>query len=342
MNQLHETTSKKFHWDLALLFSATVATLNMLNNSRVREFHDFSRLTVAWVLAVLYLLLLWWVNFRMPMREPRKSNLQRYLRRFSINVLLTGAYLVVSYLLMTFLFDKTPALTNTTLLGVRALIGIALVWILQYALEMSSWHQQALLQNERLKTENIRSQFELLKQQVNPHFLFNALSTLRSMIHTQHSNSEQYVLKLSEIYRQLLKQRDQDTVTLQEELDFLDAYLFMLQSRFGQGLNVSLQILPTAHDVRLPTFGLQILIENCVKHNVISTIKPLFIKIYQENVNEITVENNLQPKQSESTPSGYGLPNLAARYELLGIKNGVRIEQTEQAFKVHLQLIMPI
>lgn len=192
-----------------------------------------------------------------------------------------------------------------------------------------------------LKTENVRSQFEILRQQVNPHFLFNSLSTLRSMVRSKDPKSEEFVLRLSEIYRQLLAKRQFDTVPLKEELEFVNDYLFMLSSRFGAALKIIIDIPEESLLFRVPTFSLQLLLENCIKHNVISAEKPLEIKLFASS-GFVTIENHVQPKQTEAEHSGYGLENLIQRYKLLGFaENGVFVFSDDDVFRVRLKLLEP-
>jgi LytS/YehU family sensor histidine kinase len=200
-------------------------------------------------------------------------------------------------------------------------------------------NQSVSLQNQMLKTENIRAQFEILRQQISPHFLFNSLSTLRSMIRSSNDNAEKFVIKLSDIYRLLLIKKEKETVTLKEELELIDDYSFLLFARYENMLSIDIDIPENLLNYNIPTFSLQLLLENCVKHNIVSKEKPLHIKIYESGIDTVTVENNLQQKQVFSGDLGLGLQNLIKRYDLLGIPEGVQVFSDESVFRVKIKLL---
>ena len=221
----------------------------------------------------------------------------------------------------------------------KGLVSIAIIYIIQYAINSDTRAQEATLQNQILKTENISAQFEILRQQVNPHFLFNSLSTLRSMIRSNNKNSEIFVVKLSEIYRQLLLKREKEIVPLKEELDFVNDYMFMLFARFEKMLSLNIDIPENFLNLKIPTFSLQLLLENCIKHNIISQDKPLKINIFYTNPDSLIIENNFQPKLTHSEQSGFGLQNLEQRYSLLGVTDGIHIFSDESVFRVKIKLL---
>lgn len=221
----------------------------------------------------------------------------------------------------------------------KLIVAAFLILVVQQTMDSLEEKQEIKLQNERLQNENLKTALGALQQQINPHFLFNALSTLRSMIHSKDPNAEKFVLHLSDVYRQLLAKRDSVLVELSEEMQFLHAYLFMLQSRFEDMLQVAIQISPNNYQRKIPVFSFQLLVENAIKHNVISASKPLRLSIYENQDDEIIVENNLQLKTTKEESSGIGLINLKKRYELLEVKNGVTITQSENAFIVALKLL---
>lgn len=189
-----------------------------------------------------------------------------------------------------------------------------------------------------LHKENVEARLSALKEQINPHFLFNALSTLQYMVNEKDVNTEKFITKLSDTYRQLLKIKDIDTLSLTEECIFLDNYIFMMQVRFEDSLHFKTTIMPESKSFHLPAFSLQMLVENAIKHNIVSATKPLRISIYQKDTSSITVENNFQPKLSVENYSGTGLVNLKKRYELLQIPNALAVEQTDDLFSVTIKL----
>lgn len=169
----------------------------------------------------------------------------------------------------------------------------------------------------RLQKENLQSQFEVLRQQVNPHFLFNSLNVLTSLIKLEPDLAEQFTEHLSKVYRYVLENKDNDLVSLQTELDFLDAYIFLLNIRFMDKIMVKVDIRENKRECQILPLALQLLIENAIKHNSMSKKNPLKIEIFIDSDNVLHVENNLQERESHMASTGVGLRNIAHRYHLL-------------------------
>ncbi len=169
----------------------------------------------------------------------------------------------------------------------------------------------------RLQKENLQSQFEVLRQQVNPHFLFNSLNVLTSLIKLEPNLAEKFTEHLSKVYRYVLENKDNELVNLQTELDFLDAYIFLLNIRFMNKIEVNVTIGDEKKELKILPLALQLLIENAIKHNSMSKKNPLKIDIFIENENTLTVENNLQERESHMASTGVGLKNIEHRYHLL-------------------------
>ena len=169
----------------------------------------------------------------------------------------------------------------------------------------------------RLQKENLQSQFEVLRQQVNPHFLFNSLNVLTSLIKLEPDLAEQFTEHLSKVYRYVLENKDNDLVSLQTELDFLDAYIFLLNIRFMDKIIVKVDIGEEKRECQILPLALQLLIENAIKHNSMSKRNPLKIEIFIGSDNLLHVENNLQERESHMVSTGVGLRNIAHRYHLL-------------------------
>ena len=159
------------------------------------------------------------------------------------------------------------------------------------------------------------------------------------MVRSHDSQSEEYILRLSDVYRQILQNRESTVVSLQEELEFLQSYIYLMKLRHEDALNFDIHISDESLQLKIPIFSLQLLIENCIKHNIASESKPLYIRLFQNNLNSITISNNYQPKKSENLSFGLGTDNLRARYELLGLKDGVQIMQNDTEYSTTLQLI---
>lgn len=188
-----------------------------------------------------------------------------------------------------------------------------------------------------LQEENIISQFESLKAQVNPHFLFNSLNVLSSLIFIDQNKASKFVRQLSKVYRYVLEHKDKDTIPIQDELPFIESYIFLLKTRFDQNLVVNLDLPKEVKTRKVAPMVIQLLIENAIKHNIVSKAKPLTLTISRLG-DTLTVENNIQLKSSTEVSSGIGLANIKKRYEYLTNKK-VEIEQGETRFVVRIPLI---
>jgi two-component system LytT family sensor kinase len=173
--------------------------------------------------------------------------------------------------------------------------------------------QKALLQEERLKTEIIKLEYETLKNQINPHFLFNSLNALASMV-TPNPNAVTFINNLADVYRYVLEHKDKETIELHQELNCVSAYLYLHQIRFGKNLTFNICSAP-ANKMVVP-LAVQMLVENALKHNEISADSPLKVSVYIDG-DKLIIENNLQLKPVVNSSSKIGLVNIKSRYEYL-------------------------
>ncbi|CAN5622064.1 hypothetical protein BH11BAC2_BH11BAC2_14520 [soil metagenome] len=198
--------------------------------------------------------------------------------------------------------------------------------------------QRSVTEAEELKKANLQSQFDSLKSQVNPHFLFNSLNTLSSLIEEQPDQAVKFVNQLSIVYRYLLQSNEKELITLKEELDFLHAYFFLLKTRFAEGIILKIDIPDTYLNFLIPPLTLQILMENAVKHNVVAVSKPLFVALKVAGDNRLLFSNNYQKKTVHVVSNGMGLANIAAKYKLMN-QPGIHIDETPQYFSISLPLL---
>lgn len=197
--------------------------------------------------------------------------------------------------------------------------------------------QQVQLELEKVKSDNLGAQYELLKQQVNPHFLFNSLNTLKSMAETNDSETVDFIIKLSDFYRFTLESRKLDLITVQEEMKIIEAYLFLQKARFGEGISFTNGLKPGDLKTLIPPFTMQLLVENCIKHNIVSQSKPLHIRIYSSE-DKIIIENPIQPKITPEESLGVGLDNIKMRFSHL-LEQEIEIHSDEKIFQIKLPLI---
>lgn len=190
----------------------------------------------------------------------------------------------------------------------------------------------------RLQKENLQSQFDVLKQQVNPHFLFNSLNVLTSLIRIEPELAENFTEHLAKVYRYVLENKDNELVQLTTELDFLDAYLFLLNIRFMGKLNVRINIPENRKSFMVIPLAMQLLIENAIKHNAMSKKSPLVIDIFIDGKDNLNVINNLQEREAHMASTGVGLKNIQNRYLLLN--NTVpEFEKTATHFIARIPLV---
>jgi len=204
-----------------------------------------------------------------------------------------------------------------------------------YYLSMMQRVQKAKVEIEQLKKEQLETRLHVLKQQLSPHFLFNSLNTLKTMV--AETEARQYIVQLSHVYRYLLNYNDSSLASLKDEIEFTEAYLSILKERFEEGLVVNTSIPEHALGYRLPPLALQILIENAIKHNVVSAEEPLTIDIsYRDKMLEVA--NNLNRRISVSEQTGTGLQNIMERYRLL-CRETPETQMSRASFIVRLPLL---
>jgi len=190
----------------------------------------------------------------------------------------------------------------------------------------------------KLQKENLQSQFDVLKQQVNPHFLFNSLNVLTSLIRLEPELAEKFTEHLAKVYRYVLENKDNELVNLSTEISFLDAYIFLINIRFMDKVVVNIRIPDDKRNFRIIPLAMQLLIENAIKHNSMSKKSPLVIDIFIDENNLLNVVNNLQEREAHMTSTGVGLKNIQNRYRLLN--NTVPIfEKTGSNFIARIPLV---
>ena len=199
----------------------------------------------------------------------------------------------------------------------------------------SSTKQEVVQQKLIAKSAN--AQFESLKNQLDPHFLFNSLNVLSSLIDENPSQAQRFTASMSKIYRYVLEQKDKELVTVEEELNFAKTYCDLLKTRFEDSVSFDFKVNEKDLKFYVVPLSLQLLLENCIKHNFATSAKPLHIQIYSENGN-LFIENNLQQREQVKESAGIGLANIVQRYSLL-TKHNVFIEKSASFFKVKIPIL---
>lgn len=286
-------------------------------------------------IAFLFTLFTWYFNlYQLPKYSGEPIDDHFFNRRLALSLLVGIGLMIVLVLLHQLLVPGYPLNTMLMMYEFRGVLINLTIYVFLFLLYQSFHTQLISIELERTKADHVSAKFDLLKQQVNPHFLFNSLNTLKSMVDMQDAHASEFILKLSDFYRFTLENRVNDLIALDEELQILDAYLFLLKARFEDGIAIKIDLPLNQSGIGIPPFTLQLLAENCIKHNVISLEMPLQIKLYAEG-DFIIMENNIQPKLKPEPSTGMGLENINQRYLHLN-HSPIIVEKGADIFKVKL------
>ncbi len=191
---------------------------------------------------------------------------------------------------------------------------------------------------QKLIAKSANAQFETLKNQLDPHFLFNSLNVLSSLIDENPRQAQTFTASMSKIYRYVLEQKDKELVTVEDEIEFAKTYCELLKTRFEDSVDFIFDVKKEDYRKYVVPLSLQLLLENCIKHNYATSSKPLIIKVFSEN-DTLCIENNFQVREQMKESAGIGLANIVQRYSLLTDRN-VFIEKSEDYFKVKLPMLL--
>ncbi|MEO5998411.1 MAG: histidine kinase [Chitinophagaceae bacterium] len=221
------------------------------------------------------------------------------------------------------------------LLGISVTLVATSIWEGEYIFR--KW-KESLAEKELLEQQRLQNEFESLKSQVNPHFLFNCFNTLSSLITEDTTQAEKFLDEMSKVYRYLLRSNEDGLSTVQKELQFIRSYFQLLKSRYGNALEFKIEVDKKYETYLLPSLSLQLVIENAVKHNVVSKQLPLVIDIFTTTGNKLIVNNNLQLKIIKALSTGIGLENIKSKYDLLE-HPGFQVLEDDKNFTVVLPLL---
>lgn len=308
-------------------------------------FNFLTRLTIGTGFSFVFALILVYLDLQIINLLDKIFPLpQKLLSRIPVEFILTiiagviigSLVTVISGTLMPYEDGLVKNIINnsliTSVLNIIIIIAIeAIVWFKR--------SQQSLLKAERLERENFQARFETLKGQLNPHFLFNSLNVLSSLIKKDSDKAQNFVDEFSSVYRYTLDVIEKPVVELREEIDFAKSFLFLQKIRFDNAVDMEINVDASKLKYLVPPLAVQTLLENVFKHNKASEDNPLKIKIYNED-NMLVVVNNLQPKIKGADSKGVGLNNLNKRYELLGEKLP-QFFLTEKEYIAKIPLIKP-
>ena len=204
---------------------------------------------------------------------------------------------------------------------------------------MDEWKKSSKKEvvEQKFIAKSANAQFESLKNQLDPHFLFNSLNVLSSLIDENPDQAQRFTSSMSKIYRYVLEQKDKELVTVEEEIEFAKTYCNLLKTRFEDSVNFEFNVNESVLKSFVVPLSLQLLLENCIKHNFATSSKPLLIKIYSDG-DYLYIENNLQQREQMKESAGIGLSNIVQRYSLLS-KQNVFIEKSSEFFRVKIPIL---
>lgn len=296
---------------------------------------------VFWIINVVFFI---WAGNRLISRWlDKKLPWDIYVsRRFFVQLLSSGIYslLVVNftfYFFRTLFTESAPDFEQMAVMNIYGLLFVLPAISIHFGIYFMTQWKKTKLKSEQLEKENIRTQLEVLKSHIDPHFLFNNLNILSSLIDEDKETARKFLDNFAEVYRYVLKNKQIELVTLDEELEFLNSYVYLLKNRFGERLIFQNDIIGVTENLMIPPLALQIVVENVIKHNKIDGEMPLTIEMFTEK-DKLVIKNNLQKKKENVTSSNSGLKNVKKRFEFLSDKE-VDIMNIESHFIVKLPLL---
>ncbi|HBH47955.1 MAG TPA: hypothetical protein DDX98_04915 [Bacteroidales bacterium] len=280
------------------------------------------------------------INNRLDRRHSwSKSPNRRFWLQFIYHSIV-GIILVLSlrYMVDIFISKQFFYVLRIEILSVLVIVFTILSYeILEYGSYLAYHSKYSLAEMERFKKENAEFRFETLMNQVNPHFLFNSLNTLSSLVYEDADTASKYIRELARVYRYVLENKQNELVPLNTDLDFVGAYIYLLELRFKDMISFDFKLNDEHSDKLIAPMTIQLLIENAVKHNIVSRKKHLKIKVFSED-DYLVVSNNIQLRPVKEYSSGIGLTNIKSRYAYLN-NNQVIVQETDTDFIVKIPLI---
>jgi hypothetical protein len=290
---------------------------------------------------ILYMLNAYWIQYLFAKYRQQFYTLKRILIGISGNIVLSLVGIFVSRLILRVGIEKMPFpefLTNEKLEHYKVSLLLAiLISAIFYLAWYFKYRQENKVKEQKIIAGTASAKFDALKNQLDPHFLFNSLNVLTSLIEEDPLQAQKFTTSLSKVYRYVLEQKNKDLVTVDEELAFAKTYVRLLKMRFEDSIVFDIPEKGRDPQAKIVPLSLQLLLENAVKHNVVTSVKPLRIKVYEED-GMLCVSNNLQEKQVVKKSSGVGLKNIQERYHMLSNRE-VQIANTTSEFTVKLPVL---
>lgn len=282
-------------------------------------------------LVYLYFLIEFWI-----LRHFSNNRKKIWLSLFAMLVFVGILSTAISQLLGIWFKGSLTAYHYSIIQFVKDLLLFITSVFVTNLLSLIIKNQERIEENKNLAIENIKNRYNALKNQTDPHFLFNSLNSLNGLIGYDDERAHEYLMQLSSVFRYTIQERS--VVALSEEMEFSESYIYLMKIRYGDAFSANIQILDGHQTYYILPFAIQTLVENAVKHNVVSLQKPLKLNIIETGKETVIVENNLQPRLDVRDGNGLGLSNLNERYWLMYRKN-VNIQADDAVFRVEIPLI---
>lgn len=284
-----------------------------------------------------FMVILTWVDYKLVLKINNSSFLSKHLiTRIFIEGVALSALAAIFVIIGNTPFQNVGTVWDYILSANYKESVVASILLNLFTIAVIEFFVQSE-RARKLQNDNVKMQYQQLKSQINPHFLFNSLNVLVSLINRDADKATDYTKKLSDIYRYVLSYDLQETISVKEELDFIKNYTEILKIRFGDGLNVAYDLRDEDLNKKIPPMALQVLVENAVKHNAVAPSNPLLINMYSDNKN-IIVSNNIIPRMRVTSSLGIGLNNLREKYMLISDK-AVSVDRRYHEFIVRLPLL---
>jgi sensor histidine kinase YesM len=340
MNIIYREIQKAIKWTLIIF-----VVIQLVNAIMGSEIHFDKRLLVQFLFTTQYTFSLYGANAFLFIKLD-----SFFADRFSLKRLITGfigSFLVsLGVIFLLHVFEEVAYnqhsfdyfLANEKPSNYLAAIIITFfVTLSVHAISFYKAYNENKVKEQKIIAGTANAKFESLKNQIDPHFLFNSLNVLSSLIEENPENAQRFTTALSKIYRYVLEQKDKELVSVAEELAFAKTYMNLLKMRFENSLFYELPATDISPEAKVVPLSLQLLLENTVKHNVVSEQRPLHIRIYVEG-DYLVVENDYQKKEVLQDRKGVGLQNIIDRYRII-TKRNVLVSQNEKIFTVKIPIL---
>jgi two-component system, LytTR family, sensor kinase len=331
-----------------LLFVTGLSLFTFINTEFCR-LYDYFGIPVQWYNALLVIFLstaaCWEINriiqpyvtrWSSPQADERRRLIMYFLIATTLSIAATWGIVAIFHFWI--IGRPQTLIINPLKLSVIYIVLANLLFHLLHAVVLyQTRFRTKMLEAEQLKSENIQAQLLAVKSQINPHFLFNNLNVLSSLIMQESHDANRFIEEFSKVYQYILTAGEKEMVTVEKELAFLKPYTYLLQKRFGEGLQFEFDIKPGHRNYYIVPISLQLLIENAIKHNVVSKSRPLTIHIHSNGSETLVIQNNLQAKLNPEPSTQTGLSNISKRYRFITGRN-IDIDNSNGYFTVTLPL----